>query len=559
MTYRNLRLVCALAALLVAGSVRAEVINLQASRGAGTVDLSWSGGAPDYAVYRSTTPGTVLNESNWVTITAGSAFSDAPPAGTLFFYEVLGSDCTSQADLPDMNFIDSNCDGIDGDRDNSVFLDTVTGNDGNDGRSPGQAVQTFARARTIADASVLPILVSTGTYTESVNLGRTTGVFGGYSSAGGWIRGTGFTTTINGGPTAFRAFDLTAPIELQLLTINSSAGVSSGEPSQTLFVRNVPAVKITSCVITAGHGANGGSGSDGAAGGPGGIGGSGATGCSGCSSGGQGGAGGSGTLPGGAGGAGGYDANGQTGFPGAGPGGAGGTGGARGVCISGPNHVPGNNGQAGPAGSNGINGALTLTPDGTLPAAGWVPSFAGNGQAGTLGKGGGGGGGGGGGAGFPCSADRGGGGGGGGGGGLGAAPGSGGVSGGASFAVVLIGTTATFDGTQLFSGSGGDGGSGGSGFAGGPGGPGGSGGVGMDDGGNGGTGGVGGAGGNSGAGAGGPGGPSACIAYTSTSTFNVAYTCTISAPAPGGSGGFSPTGPAPSGQTGTSANTISYP
>ena len=44
-----------LACVLAVGAAHAEEITLSASRGVNeTVDLSWSGGAPSYAVYRGT-------------------------------------------------------------------------------------------------------------------------------------------------------------------------------------------------------------------------------------------------------------------------------------------------------------------------------------------------------------------------------------------------------------------------------------------------------------------------------------------------------------------------
>jgi hypothetical protein len=176
-------------------------------------------------------------------------------------------------------------------------------------------------------------------------------------------------------------------------------------------------------------------------------------------------------------------------------------GGAVASCLAGAGGAAGAGGTHGAGGRGGGPGGL-------------VGDFwtSGPGSPGTLGSDGAGGGGGSGSGGCDAAGDDFGAGGGGGGAGGRRAPaaGTGGAGGGASFALVLVDATAPTSGIQLSGGAAGAGGAGGRGGAGQPGGAGGGGGL-AAGGGAGGHGGAGGSGGTSGAGGGGAGGPSAML------------------------------------------------
>ena len=72
----------------------------------GEVRLDWSGGQPAYKVYRSTSPTTIVSPANQLGETAGSLWLDAPPAGSVFYYRIVGPCLTPSTE---------NCDGVDDD------------------------------------------------------------------------------------------------------------------------------------------------------------------------------------------------------------------------------------------------------------------------------------------------------------------------------------------------------------------------------------------------------------------------------------------------------------
>lgn len=409
-------------------------------------------------------------------------------------------------DRPDVSFVDTNCDGLDGDEANAVFV-SPTGDDANPGTrsKPKRQIQ----AAVAAIGARRDILVAAGTY-ERVDIvlqPAGIGIFGGYDPRS-WARSAASVTTISGARDGVLVTD-TRRVVLQYLTIR---GVAAGPGASAYGVRavspsrNVDNTTLTlqSVRVSAGSGIDGAPGLDGARGlrglygGPGGKGQCdggtpGAGGIGGASSigraGGKGGRGGAQGIH-----AGDSGAGGQNGTPG-------GSGGSS-VELAGYAGKPGARGADGAAGRQGSGGTIPNTL-GEL----WGGDGGTNGAAGVHGMGGGGGGGGGGQGGELVLDGSGNGGGGGGAGGQAGTAGTGGQAGGGSFGIYLFFATFTAEGGSIETGTGGTGGQGG---VGGLGGDGGAGGLGatycsreIGEGGNGGAGGRGGDGGGGGGGAGG--------------------------------------------------------
>ena len=471
-------------------------------------------------------------------------------------YTVADGDCApfdptihpGAVDLPDMGFVDSNCDGIDGDAAASVFVSPL-GDDSNPG-TESQPVASLERGIALAALTVpiRPVLLAARTY-DPIALTSTTydglGIYGGYSPSD-WSRSLSNVTTIGGGFGVFPALDVDGAIhlDLQLVDLDGGEGTSFDGNSYGLFAVDGADVTLEQVTISAPPALGGTNGNAGGAGQAGANGGNAAGtlgGAGGFTSGWAGGAGGNAGTGAGAG---------VNGTPGSGPsGGAGGTGGAGTVGAHG---TVGGNGSPGPAGANAPGGASTLNAgDG-----GWVGWGGASGTNGTSGSGGGGGGGGGGlidperctAPGHTCS---GGGGGGGGEGGLLGQAGAGGSAGGGSIGVYLWDSFVTFVNPSVSScvittGNGGAGGAGGTGGAGGAGGTGGTGATAI--GGAGGHGGNGGAGGSGGNGGGGEGGPSIGIFVGTGATMTPAVPdCSITI-GTSGAGGAPNGGIAPSGE-----------
>ncbi len=430
--------------------------------------------------------------------------------------------CTflSVTDEPDVNLVDANCDGIDGELNNAIYVAQASagGNDGNPGTRAAPKATISAGLALAVTSGKRDVLVAGGTYLEQVSINVPfKGLFGGYT-AGTWSRNLATAVTVTGvnTPLLINNANNTAVQAINFIGANA-AGVST--PASGALISNSANVRLERLSITAGAGASGSSGTAGSNGASGGNGGQGAPGCenssgvcSGC-----------GTPAVGVGGA---SACGRTGGAGGVPGRAGSNGsvGSDGIVAAGGPGTPTHQGNwvtpaqywgaNGAAGTDGPNGASGLS-FGTLSAIGYVVAPT---SAGGLGGDGNGGGGGGGGGGGEANCDSfGGAGSGGGGGGCKATGGLPGGSGGGSFGLVVWGSTVQANDCVIGSSSGGAGGNGGAGGTGGSGGTGGpqnayGGGTEQDDGSNGAPGGNGGRGGHGGAGGAGGGGPSIGVA-----------------------------------------------
>jgi hypothetical protein len=402
------------------------------------------------------------------------------------------------SDLPDLSFVDSNCDGIDGTLGDAIFV-SPNGADGGTGTKDSPKRQIQAAVDTVKAGVGRYVVVAAGTY-QPFEAATGVSVYGGYRP-GTWLRSSSQTTLISGSPEGILA-DGTTGVVLQSLSVKATSDVAH-RSAYGIRVIDGSAITLQRVSVTAGSALAGAA--------PGGTGIRGSDGRSGASAdpatcglsrpatcGGRGGAGGSPQSSGGDGGAGaepGYFAA----QPGGGPhGGAGGK-----------NGDPGQPGGTGGDGPNGEPGAGGLAGSAVVASASGASGGRGVSGVGGTGGGGGSGGGGGGGDCFFCvyGPDSNGGG-GGGGGGTGAGPGGGGAGGAGSFGIYLYGSIAVVQSSSIAAGSGADGANGGKGASGGFGGGRGYGGAAdlaeVGRGGRGGLGGYGGAGGGGGGGAGGP-------------------------------------------------------
>ncbi|MEW5848393.1 MAG: choice-of-anchor D domain-containing protein [Myxococcota bacterium] len=423
-------------------------------------------------------------------------------------------------DVPDDGFVDFNCDGIDGDPDDAVFV-SPSGVDGAPGTRT-QPLSSVEEALTLAAGSGRDVYIAQGSYGVDGTLSVVNGVslYGGFSQDFATRSNSAISELLVNSATAVLAQDITGATVLDRLSVvGTDAATGSAYGVRAI---NSPGLVLNQCTVEAGRGAVGGAGSSVA--GTATVGGNGGQGqegcedsggfCSGCSQP-QGGGEGSSVcgMPGGGGGSARKDGN----YGNAGAQGAGGTPAGAGTPPHQGNWEPtvqyrGTNGANGSPGAEGSPGSPSYA------ASGYSPSNGQTGDTGSPGAGGGGGGGGGGGE-SDCNS-YGGGGGGGGGGGCGGAPGTGGRSGGGSFAVYLWASNVSITSCTLRTRGGANGGDGGTGQVGGDGGRGGrrsdtsnagnpyGGSNEQDDGSNGGRGGDGGKGGRGGHGGGGAGGPS---------------------------------------------------
>ncbi len=485
-------------------------------------------------------------------------------------------------DEPDDNLIDANCDGIDGDPSQAIFVAPAPlGSDAHAG-TMGAPLATLQTAIDRAGAQGMNVYVSEGIYTGTVNLLQGVSIHGGYSAANSWQRSATYESVIQGtNGTGVVAENIRAPRTVfDRITVDAghAPNVGSGRGLNSEAFRVVLTgsnFEFRNCIIRAGHGSDGHDGVDGAGGADGSRGGIGGDGCNNCNRDGLGGASGGSQCGaiGGSGGRGGFarynnhlspPPHGSEGGLGRYSSSVGGTGpvGARGAganvcntfacanCAGRKIGENGGNGAAGPSSSHlGTHGSGGLGV-GLINNDRWGGQGGVHGTPGGNGQGGNGGGGAGGGSAACatlifgncntdrppiCLVDRGGGGGGGGGGGCGGQPGTGGHPGGGSFGVFISRSAPVLVNNRISSGFGGQGGDGGDYGEAGLGALGGRGGAARGDSGRGGMGGRGGNGNRGGSGGGGSGGASFCIYRTTSSGTQLsANTCT---PGMGGRGG----------------------
>ncbi len=498
---------------------------------------------------------------------------------------------TSAVDLPDVAFTDANCDGMDGEVNNGIFV-SLTGDDTNIGTRDEPVLTIEEGLRKAVAQNKRDVYVSSGAFTGPLVIASVSGknVAGGYQpSTLRWTRASTNATVIAGGNPALVVADagvaVDAGVMLQFLQFRSDNatgvdGNGNGHVGYGARISNSVGVRLELIQLRAGNGANG---RDGAAGTTGDDGNNGSVGvagniydttnflgfgvCGGTATWPNGGSGGTSTCGkrGGNGGIPGWShnysgtANDGNPFPGGRTGGTGVTG-SSGGTGSGGNSDPGASydtataQQAGATGADGNDGNNAATPAnlGTLTVAGYLAPALTFATSGTSGEGGGGGGGGGGGCTRECIAfvcyckcyTYGSAGGGGGSGGCLGTRGLTGGAGGASIGLVLWSSQVTARQVTVTTGSGGTGGRGGRGGGGGLKGLGrgsthdiGSQGVSRI----GGRGGDGGRGGRGGHGAGGAGGAVIGVATTSASSITTTQ-ITYSQPGTAGNGGMAEAG-----------------
>ncbi len=512
-----------------------------------------------------------------------------------------GCECQYQETSDPPGGADDNCDGVDGEVQNAIFV-AKNGSDTNAGTLDAPMLTIQAAINKAKSSGLSSVYVATGVYTQSLLLEAGIGVYGGYSSDFVQHAPILYETVIMGEahsvekPGAVNALSLSGVTGATILdgfTIYGKNNNTTGGSSYAVYIRNgtdTLAFRNNRVIAgAAGAGLAGTKGTDGTSG----VGGtSGATAfvkttCNGTAIQNAAGTGGAKTCSGTAvnGGSGGatycpiYDTLPPAGSVGGnGQGTSGGPGGAGGYSarfytscsscsvpskpMSGATGANGGDGAAGAAGT-----ACSGTP-GSVTGGLWIPSSGGSGAAGVHGSGGGGGGAGGGvDDQWICDPQIGGSGGGGGSGACGGTGGNGGASGGGSFGFFLVWTAAATSAPTL-TGNTVEGGTGGAGGAGGPGGTGGAGAAGSAGGAGenapawcalgGGSGGKGGNGGHGAGGGGGCGGVSYAIYASGQGSTNLAAlksanTLVSGMGGAGGAGGPSMGNAGQAGQNGTVA------
>ncbi|MBK7777725.1 MAG: hypothetical protein IPI43_27000 [Sandaracinaceae bacterium] len=161
--------------------------------------------------------------------------------------------CAAQEDLPDEDNVDSNCDGIDGDAEDAVFV-TTTGSLVESSTVGTRAMPAGSIAFGISLAQVRgksQVLVAAGDYPGAVTLVEGVGVFGGYSVAADWARTAVIDTHIAG---SVLATDIEARTLLSQLTVTAPDATTPGGSSIAMRVIRSSGLEVSDSTFTAGAG-----------------------------------------------------------------------------------------------------------------------------------------------------------------------------------------------------------------------------------------------------------------------------------------------------------------
>ncbi|HLP19534.1 MAG TPA: DUF1565 domain-containing protein, partial [Chitinophagales bacterium] len=167
------------------------------------------------------------------------------------------------SDKPDVLFRDIDGDGIDGDKNNAIFVDVLTGND-NQAGTMAQPVYTITKGIELAALAGKDVYVAKGIYVVSAAIQLVSGVnvYGGFSGQPLWSRSNADTTIIQGISTAVLAENIATETHFEFFTVNVSAGSGPGQSAYGIRV-----VGGTATTVIRFNTINAGAGSDGAAGG----------------------------------------------------------------------------------------------------------------------------------------------------------------------------------------------------------------------------------------------------------------------------------------------------
>jgi hypothetical protein len=183
--------------------------------------------------------------------------------------------CTTQSypDVPDDEFEDADCDGIDGSIARSLFVapPALGGDDSNPGTMTAP-LATIDAAITAAhgDPGRAAVLVAAGVYEGPVTIREGVSVHGGYDAAAGWARSAALRATVmvrepqaDGAQVGLFAHDIAAPTVFEFIDIEVAANPVSGGSNYGVHAVNAPGLTMRRAALFVGAGGAGSRGRDG--------------------------------------------------------------------------------------------------------------------------------------------------------------------------------------------------------------------------------------------------------------------------------------------------------
>ncbi len=163
--------------------------------------------------------------------------------------------CTpSGADVPDDDFADQNCDGIDGDLEKAIFV-APSGSDAAQGTRESP-VKTLNKATALAAASGKDVYACNGSYAEALVVSSAVRLYGGYDCKNGWARNKELAVIAPASGKALTIEKVTGVV-VDRFELRAPDGDAAGQSSIAAVVRASQGVRFNRVVFDAGEGASG--------------------------------------------------------------------------------------------------------------------------------------------------------------------------------------------------------------------------------------------------------------------------------------------------------------
>lgn len=179
----------------------------------------------------------------------GSAGAPSPPQ--------TSDECEpdGKEDLPDDDFADTNCDGIDGDLEKAIFVDPF-GSDAGDG-SIDAPVATLTKGVALARTSGKSVYVCTARYEEAIELDGPVSIYGGYDCTDGWKRKPqhAIVAPVEGRPLTITKVE--EPLTIDRINFVAADARGAGQSSVAALVIDSVEVYLRHVDLEAGRGAAG--------------------------------------------------------------------------------------------------------------------------------------------------------------------------------------------------------------------------------------------------------------------------------------------------------------
>jgi hypothetical protein len=171
---------------------------------------------------------------------------------------------TSDTDVPDDDFVDADCDGIDGERDAAIFV-SPAGFDEDPG-TPDTPVRSLNHAVAVASETGNAVYVCNGTYRENLEILTPVAVYGGYDCSRAWRRVKDWGVVESGIGVQLSVRDVNGLVRIERMAFRASDAAAPGQSSQAARVIGSTQVELVRVELATGNGAAGSDGRPGSAG-----------------------------------------------------------------------------------------------------------------------------------------------------------------------------------------------------------------------------------------------------------------------------------------------------